>query len=285
LNLFICRSLVIKNDIISNSNRGGSVDTWEKIPVLKGVKVGKLSSQQYSDLHRKYLNRLYPEAKKTNIISANYTKDDNSLKIEWSFGKLVLNKEDVKLLLNEIKSSNPELLINEIKNSNPELLIKELKISNPALLLKELKISNPVLFKELKKPQWVFNFEAIQKSNPNVFDGLKPLKELKISNPELFNLNLTEVINLRSVFLRKTHGIGTEFFRKMKISKTNGHRIEITSVKKRQDHTAHLFIVIFMLLSNFGFKELKKPQWVFNFEAIQKSNPKVFDGLKPLSIK
>jgi len=64
---------------------------------------------------------------------------------------------------------------------------------------------------------------------------------------------LTEVINLRSVFLRKTHGIGTEFFRKMKISKTNGHRIEITSVKKRQDHTAHLFIVIFMLLSNFGF--------------------------------
>ena len=102
-------------------------------------------------------------------------KDDNSLKIEWSFGKLVLNKEDVKLLLNEIKSSNPELLINEIRNSNPELLIKELKISNPALLLKELKISNPVLFKELKKPQWVFNFEAIQKSNPNVFDGLKPL--------------------------------------------------------------------------------------------------------------
>ena len=93
------KDLVIKDDIISNSNRGGSVDTWGKIPVLKGVKVGKLSSQQYSDLHRKYLNRLYPEAKKTNIISANYTKDDNSLKIEWSFGKLVLNKEDAKLLL------------------------------------------------------------------------------------------------------------------------------------------------------------------------------------------
>ena len=70
----------------------------------------------------------------------------------------------------------------------------------------------------------------------------------------LFNLNLTEFINLHSVFLEKTHRIGIEIFGKMKISKIKEHYIEITNVWKKQKQTTILFIVFFMLLSNSGFK-------------------------------
>jgi hypothetical protein len=47
-------------------------------------------------------------------------------------------------------------------------------------------------------------------------------------------LNLTESINLHSVFLRKTHCIGIEFFGKMKISKIKENWIQIINLKKKQ---------------------------------------------------
>jgi hypothetical protein len=64
------------------------------------------------------------------------------------------------------------------------------------------------------------------------------------------NLNLTEVINLHRAIIRKTHHIGIESYRNMKISKIKEHCIGIISVEKKHEHATHLIIVIFMLLSN-----------------------------------
>lgn len=84
---------------------------------------------------------------------------------------------------------------------------------------------------------------------------------------------MTDIINLHSVFLRKTHCIGIEFFGKMKISKIKEQCTEIIIFWRKQKHEAHLFIIIFMLLSNSGFNvkidSLKKFQfpdvfYVFN---------------------
>jgi len=84
-----------------------------------------------------------------------------------------------------------------------------------------------------------------------LFFYMKSPKSQKSLNLRLsYSLNLTESINLHSVFLRKTHRIGIEFFGKMKISKIKEHRIKISNVEEKQKRVVHLFIVIFMLLSN-----------------------------------
>ena len=50
------------------------------------------------------------------------------------------------------------------------------------------------------------------------------------------NLNLTEFINLHSVFLQKTHRIGIEYFGKMKISKIKEHSTDSTSPTGSRNH-------------------------------------------------